>query len=130
VALYKNKYRVESARLKEWDYSIPRWYYVTVCTKKKKHFFGRVINGEMRLNKLGKAVKSYFEDIPAHYKSVEIDCYVIMPNHIHGIIIINPSVETGHAPSLQHKPSLGNVVGSFKSAVTKHARKPGHQSFS
>jgi REP element-mobilizing transposase RayT len=88
-----------------------------------------VVNGEMKLNKLGKAVKSYFEKIPIHYKSVEIDYYVIMPNHIHGIIIINPSVETGHAPSLQHMPSLGNVVGSFKSAVTKYARKSGYSTF-
>ncbi|QQS38347.1 MAG: transposase [Ignavibacteriales bacterium] len=114
--LYKNKFRIASTRLKEWDYSTPSWYYVTICTKFMKHWFGEIKNDEMVLNDAGKIVETLWNTIPDHYKNVELDEFVIMPNHIHGIIILG-SVETGHAPSL-----LGNVVGSFKSAVSKYLR--------
>jgi putative transposase len=128
--LFKNKYRVDSARLKDWDYSIPWWYYVTICTKDMRCCFGKIKNGEMKSNELGKQVESLWIKIPNHYTSVEIDYHVIMPNHFHGIIILNNSVETGHAPSLQNKVhSLGNVVGSFKSALCKWAHQNGFPSF-
>ena len=127
--LYKNKFKIESARLKDWDYAAPGWYYVTICTKDMKCWFGEVKNGKMNLNEFGIIVKNIWNDIPKHYNAAELDYNVIMPNHVHGIIIIN-DVETGHAPSLQMKrPTLGNIIGSFKSAVTKSAHQIGYPHF-
>jgi putative transposase len=129
MKLYKNKFRVESSRLKDWDYSTPWWYYVTLCTKDMYCWFGEIKKGRIFLNDLGEIVEHILKEIPEHYVAVELDHYVIMPNHFHGIIIIN-DVETGHAPSLQIKqPTLGNVIGSFKSALTKWARQNGHSYF-
>ena len=114
MKLYKNKFRVETARLKDWDYSTSGWYYITVCTKDKTNWFGEIKSGKMILNNLGKIVE---------------DTWNVMPNHIHGIIIIN-SVETGHAPSVQPaKHTLGNVIGSFKSAVSKVIRNIENKNF-
>jgi REP element-mobilizing transposase RayT len=129
MTLYKKNFRIESSRLKEWDYSTPWWYYVTICTKDMKCCFGEIKRGKMILNDLGNIANQFWNEIPKHYRFVELDCYVIMPNHFHGTTIIN-SVETGHAPSLQMKrPTLGNVIGSFKSAVSKWANKNGYNNF-
>ncbi len=125
----KNKPKRKLIRLHEFDYSTPWWYYVTICTKNMRCWFGNITNGQIKLNKLGKQVKSLWINIPDHYSSVETDYYVIMPNHFHGIIILNNSVETGHAPSLRKEHNLGNIVGSFKSAVSKWAHQSGHPSF-
>jgi len=126
MILYKNKYRSDSSRLKIWDYTTPWWYYITICTKHHKEWFGDVSNSKMKQNMLGKIAEKYWKDITNHYTICELDYYVIMPNHIHGIIIIDPDVETEHAPSLH---SLGNIVGSFKSAVTKWAHTNGYDKF-
>lgn len=124
MGLYKNKFRTETTRLREWDYSTPSWYYVTVCTKNMECWFGKVKGNEMILNSIGKMVDKFWTDIPAHYPNIEPDYYVIMPNHLHGIVIFNDAVETGHAPSLRIKTTtLGNVIGSFKSAVSKWCRQ-------
>lgn len=139
MSLYKGKYRIKSSRLKVWDYSTSWWYFVTINSKDHNNWFGNINNGTMDLNEFGKAANNFWFEIPNHYKISELDYYVIMPNHIHGIIIIdNQSVETGnqflktgHAPSLQktRKHSLGNIIGSFKSAVTKWAHKNGSSEF-
>ncbi len=89
-------------RLKEYDYSNCGWYYVTICTKNNVKHFGRIKNGEMFPNKLGKIAEKCWNEIPEHFPETELDEYVIMPNHIHGIIIIdNLNVGTRHALSLR-----------------------------
>ncbi|MBU2445670.1 MAG: hypothetical protein KJ666_08870 [Bacteroidetes bacterium] len=100
MSLFQNKYRIESTRLKHYDYSNPGWYYVTINTKNHKYYFGDVANEKMILNKLGQIVNEKWDEIPKHFTNIELDYYQIMPNHIHGIIIIN-DVETGYIPSLQ-----------------------------
>ena len=100
--LYKNKFRIKSSRLKDWDYSTPWWYYVTICTKDMKCWFGEIRNGKMIYNQIGKKAVEYFENIPKHFLSSEIDYFIVMPNHVHGIIIINDTVETRHGVSLQN----------------------------
>ena len=137
MGLYKNKYRIESARLENWDYSIPWWYYITICTRGMKCWFGDIKNGKMELNKYGKIASKHFEKIPNHFKSVEIDYYVIMPNHVHGIIIINDTVETRDRVSLQNnkkfgkplKNSLPVIINQYKGSVTRRIRKSGFPSF-
>jgi REP element-mobilizing transposase RayT len=131
MSKFQDKYRIESARLREWDYSNPWWYYVTINTKEHEEYFGKIENGNMILNELGGKAEICWEEIPNHFPQVELDYFVIMPNHLHGIIIINTNVETRHASSLQNKKlTLSNIVGSFKSAVTKSAHEKGSINFS
>jgi REP element-mobilizing transposase RayT len=93
----------------------------------------------MFLNDLGIAAEMCWKEIPNHYKNVESAYYVIMPNHIHRIIIIKPNVETGYIPS-QNKQNmetpcmaslpLGDIIGKFKAAVTRWANENGYTNFS
>lgn len=86
---FKNKYRSESVRLKGWDYGRDAGYFVTICTKNREHYFGKVIDGKMNLTEIGKIAASCWYEIPDHFPFVILDAFVVMPNHIHGIIIIN-----------------------------------------
>lgn len=128
---FKNEFRVETARLKDWDYSIPWWYYVTINTRDHVSQFGEIRKGKMILNQLGKVVELCWTEIPNHYPSIELDEYVVMPNHLHGIVILNNS-ETCHGMSLQSherkfskpiKNSLSMVINQFKSAVKRWCNK-------
>ena len=98
---FKNKYRIPSTRLQNWDYSSSGWYYVTICTKDRICYFGSITNRKINLSDIGKIAKQYWKEIPDHFNNIILEEYTIMPNHIHGIIIIQNNVETGHAPSLQ-----------------------------
>jgi len=86
---YQNKYRISSARLKNWDYSRDGAYFITICTKDRKHFFGKIINEEMYLSDLGLIAHKYWMEIPQHFPFVKLGVMVIMQNHMHGIIIID-----------------------------------------
>lgn len=126
MSKYQNKYRIETARSKEWDYSNPCWYYVTINTKNHIHYFGSVINEKMELYQLGKIAKSYWENIPKHFTNVDLDYYVIMPNHLNGIIIINAIVETPDRASLR-PPTLGQIINQYKGSVKHWANLNGTQ---
>jgi REP element-mobilizing transposase RayT len=129
------KHHRRSIRLKEYDYAQPGGYFVTVVTYQRDLLFGEIVNEEMQLNKFGCIADECWRGIPGHFPNVELGAYVVMPNHVHGIIVINdradenglatnssPVVGARHASPLPCgvKPhSLGAIVGSFKSAVTK-----------
>ena len=88
------KYKIQKQyRINRYDYSQPGMYYVTICTKDKICYFGNVINEQVHLNKIGLIVKNFWLEIPKHFTDVELDEYIIMPNHIHGIIFINKDYE-------------------------------------
>lgn len=78
-----------SIRLKGYDYSREGAYFITVCTKDKEWLFGDVINGEMQLNDMGNVALQCWKDIPKHFPNVVLDEFIVMPNHIHGIVIFN-----------------------------------------
>ena len=92
MSLYKNKYRIESTRLKNWDYSLPGCYFVTICTYHRKNFFGSINNNinsnTVELSPLGIIVKDEWLNTESIRKNVSLDEFIIMPNHVHGIIII------------------------------------------
>jgi len=122
------KHRRRSIRLQGHDYSDPGAYFVTICTWDRECIFGEIIDGKMELNEYGKIAKTCLEQVPDHFRAVTIDEYMIMPNHVHGILIINAgNICRGmacHAPTARQfaKPvanSLWTIVGAFKSAVTK-----------
>ena len=76
-------------RLKGYDYSQSGYYFVTLCTEDRDEWFGKVENGEMVLNQYGKIVNQCRDDLPSHYLNCSSDTFVVMPNHIHGIIVIH-----------------------------------------
>jgi REP element-mobilizing transposase RayT len=86
---YKNKYRIESARAPFWDYTWNAAYFVTICTKNREHYFGEIVNGAMEFSKTGKMANEYWLKIPEHFPFVKLDEFVVMPNHVHGIIVID-----------------------------------------
>lgn len=144
MTLYKNKYRIETTRLKDWNYSSHGYYFITICTKSKKCFFGNVHNEEMYLSEIGKTSNQHWLEIPEHFENVNLGEFIIMPNHIHGIIIINNDgnivVETRHGVSLRKssmnkfskpvKGSLSVIINHFKSSVTRCCHKNGYFYFS
>ena len=86
---FKNKYRIPSNRLKNWDYSTNAAYFITICTQNREHYFGEIKNGEMQLNELGENATRFWLDIPKHFPFIELGNFVVMPNHTHGILIID-----------------------------------------
>ncbi len=78
-----------SIRLKDYDYSIGGAYFITICAYKRQCLFGEIAYGEMRLNEAGRIVQLIWEQLPAHYPHIGLDAFVIMPNHVHGIVILN-----------------------------------------
>lgn len=123
-------------RLKDYDYSFPGWYYITICTKNFNSWFGKVKNGSVEYNWLGKIAQKYFLEIPDHFKNTEIDEFIIMPNHLHGIIIINDNV-VGKRDRVSlrgfgniGKDSLSLIVNQYKGSVTRFARKNDYKEFS
>lgn len=109
---FQNKYRIPSARLPNWDYRNDGAYFITICTQNREHYFGDIINGEMQLSGVGILADVFWHEIKNHAKNVELGEYTIMPNHVHGILILNgndngvggdttDTVETLHATSLQ-----------------------------
>jgi len=82
MTLFQNKYRIESARRQGWDYADNGYYFITICTKDREHFFGEFENGEMVLSEMGLVVKNEI-DITRKRKNLIIEEFVIMPNHIH-----------------------------------------------
>ena len=86
---YKNKYRIQSARLQHWDYGWNASYFVTICTHNHEHYFGGIVDDEMVLSDIGKISWRFWGEIPTHFPFVILNAYVVMPNHLHGIIIID-----------------------------------------
>ena len=122
-----------SIRFPGFDYSRPGNYFVTICADRRRCLFGRIEKNEVVLTNLGETVRKCWIEIPQHFPYVNIETYVLMPNHLHGILAINPNFpETfPQSRSTLTMESFGNpvsgsiptVIRSFKAAVTKHARE-------
>lgn len=145
-----DKHHRRSIRLKEYDYAQPGAYFVTICAWNRQCIFGDIVNGEMELNRYGRIIEEEWLQTGNVRSNVEIDKYVIMPNHIHGILIINENnnhpvgarrclaldnTNTDRngvtkqnraihrvAPTVRSN-SLGEIVGQFKSVVTKKIKR-------
>lgn len=115
---FQNKYRIPSARLKNWDYGSNGAYFITICTKEMKHLFGEVVDKKMNLNTLGALAEKYWIEIEKQFPYIELGNFQIMPNHMHGILIINKSVETRFIASLPNKtPETGEFTGENKAVL-------------
>jgi putative transposase len=111
-------------RLKGFNYSKAGYYFVTVCVKDRICCFGEIINGEMVVNKHGQTAKKFWEKISEHYKNSKLDEFMVMPNHIHGIIIL-----VG-ADTIRPYAGLSKIIGYFKQKVSKIIRQNGLGKFS
>ena len=143
---YKKPKR-RSIRLNEYDYSFPNWYFITICTYERRNLFGELNNGKIILSKAGRVVEEEWKQTKKIRKHIDLDYYTIMPNHLHGIIIIEQSDDSNkingrgelnspprdNAGHIQYAPTkdkfkspshtLGAIVRGFKSSVTKRLRE-------
>lgn len=136
---YQNKYRNESSRLSTWDYSADGAYFITICTKDKEHYFGEILNPDkIEFSEIGQYVHKCWLEIPMHFPFVRLDEFIVMPDHVHGILFINKqninciTVGTQYLASLQQQQqqnkfgpqsqNLASIVRGFKIGITKFAR--------
>src|SRR3989339_1224349 len=97
MTLFGNKYRAETTRKKGWDYARGGKYFITICTKNHICCFGDVLDGKMILNEIGLIADLFWREIPQHFENIWLDQFIVMPNHIHGIIGIKrlkPEIES------------------------------------
>ncbi|MEJ5300651.1 MAG: hypothetical protein WHS38_06650 [Thermodesulforhabdaceae bacterium] len=125
-----NKHHRRSLRLKGYDYSKPGAYFITIVSQERACLFGDVVDGEMQLNGAGRMVYAEWESLPDRFPGIMLDAFVVMPNHIHGIIVIvGDPVGVGLVPAQNTRPTtnrattrvaptVGDVVGVFKSGTT------------
>ena len=118
MTLFKNKYRVESARFKDWDYSNNAAYFVTICTHDMRCYFGKIVKGKVEQSRIGKIAEEEWLHTGKVRDNVVLDEYVIMPNHIHGILMIMND-DTDVTPT----SSLPNIIKGFKSSCTNRVLK-------
>ncbi|MDI6783794.1 MAG: transposase [bacterium] len=115
-----------SIRLFGRDYSQSGAYFITICVDKHKCLFGQVFNETMQLNSIGKVIQQVWNDLPIRFPLISLDAFTIMPNHFHGIIVINDTSDVGAElalPEYTNKtsgaassaPTLGDIVRAFKS---------------
>lgn len=140
---YKGKNRT-TKRLQRWDYGWAGAYFITICTKKRALFFGDISSAQMQLSPVGTIADVLWHGIQHHATNVKLADYIIMPNHVHGIIILEKSRPDASTPlpappfaapktigqqrfQNQGKNTISSIVGSYKSAVTKHARRLGFE---
>ena len=124
---FADKYRITSSRLPEWDYSSGE-YFVTICTKDREYYFGEIIDGKMKLNKLGNIVDEEIQNTSKIRENVIIDTYVIMPDHVHIIICIDGGGRSGgrggsrdalHASEKNNKTNASNKKNETVANSTK-----------
>ncbi len=117
-------YRRRSTRIKDFDYAYPGAYFVTICAQKWQPLFGQIVDGTMQLNHFGEMVCRCWDDIPSHYSNIELDAFVVMPNHVHGIVMILDDLDERAVGArlprpYKRKTTLGQVVAYFKYQSTK-----------
>jgi REP element-mobilizing transposase RayT len=131
------KHHRRSTRLKEYNYAQAGAYFVTICTQNRECLFGEIVNDKMMLNDAGRMVQTEWEQLRERFPSIELDAYIVMPNHFHAIVIITDpndvNVGAGLVPApngattngatttgatTRVAPTLGDIVGAFKSLTT------------
>jgi REP element-mobilizing transposase RayT len=125
-----SKHRRKAIRLQGYDYGQPGEYFVTIRTKDREHVFGEIDEGRMQLNGFGEIVVLCWMDLPNHYPCVHTDEFVVMPNHVHGIIVITEPVGQGSEPSPTKRYPLSEIVRRFKTFSPDESTKvAAHQVF-
>jgi REP element-mobilizing transposase RayT len=100
-------------RLSGYNYSKSGLYFITICAKEHERIFSEITDGVIKLTDLGEVIESEILNIPEYYKTIDIDCFVIMPNHIHAILVFT------NDQILEKTPKLSTVINQLKGSVTK-----------
>ncbi len=116
---YQNKYRIPSARLQEWDYGWNGSYFVTICTQNRKCYFGNINNcrdaihrvsiSDYHISEIGKITDKYWLQIPQQFPFVKLGYHIVMPNHVHGIIIIDKQNENTTAINTANRDAINTA---------------------
>jgi REP element-mobilizing transposase RayT len=125
-----------SIRLQGYDYTQDGGYFITICTHERRCLFGQCINDDITLSAWGKIAYTCWNDIPKHYSQVELDMFVVMPNHIHGILVISSGmIYHATTPHTEQHPlqerqfskpisgSISTIVGVYKAGVTREINR-------
>jgi putative transposase len=124
----------KNTRMKKWDYSSAGWYFVTICVKNRACVFGDVCDQKMILNNWGKLAEQCWREIPIHFPNIKIDQFIVMPNHVHGMVVIEDFMDMAGNKYIyfpQKDPTqknrnmmqLSKVIATFKAAVTRKINK-------
>jgi len=123
VRFDRDKRHRRSIRLRGYDYTQAGAYFVTICSHGRECLFGEILEGEMELNQYGKVIAASWEKVNREYPGLKLDRWVVMPNHLHGIIAINDRTPGGSrtAPTtdMRGPKTLGRLLGAFKTVSTK-----------
>lgn len=113
-----------SIRLRVYDYFQPGACFITICSYNRECLFGRVVGGSMRLNEYGKLVNFTWNDLPNHFSNIRLDAFVVMPNHVHGIILIT---DTDSTKPLKQPQPLPEIVRQFKTFSARRINQIGQK---
>ena len=130
--LFNHRYRIASARAQWWNYGWNGAYFITICTSNREHFFGHIKNKIMIVTPAGKCAYDSWLNIPKHFPFVELGEFVVMPNHVHGIIIINkmntkskmedPIILQTRNEFGPQSQNMGSIIRGYKIGVTKYCK--------
>lgn len=119
---FSSKYPIrKTPRLQGYDYSLEGGYFVTVCTRARRRLFGEIQNEEMNLNEAGKMIVLWWNKIPEKFKRVDLDAFVVMPDHVHGVLFLNEEKILNSSDAQEDKISrvtLFQVLQWFKTMTT------------
>lgn len=138
---FQNKYRIPTNRLKGYDYGSHGLYFVTICTKEKIHYFGTIVETDdcpspintndthdcasLRETEMGKIAHEFWQQIPQHFPFVELDGFIVMPNHVHGILFFNKPDKSDWNSNTFGKQTrnLASVIRAYKLSVKRFANQ-------
>jgi REP element-mobilizing transposase RayT len=118
----------KNIRLDGYDYSTPGYYYVTLCTQNHRLWLGTIVNGEMCLNRAGQIVQSTWKSLPKRFPGIQLEQFVIMPNHMHGIIVLSEEARYPGARK-RTRPKLRDIIRTFKGYASYSIHKTGAPNF-
>jgi putative transposase len=138
-----SKHHRRSIRLKGYDYSSDGAYFITICTYQRECLFGEVVDGVMELNQVGIGVQACWQALPHHFVNLKLDAFVVMPNHLHGILLLGCDGSGGEAfgqnftrciqdqlpnasplqPRGTESGSIGAIVQNFKSISSRRVNQ-------
>jgi putative transposase len=129
---YQNTYRIDTARLKHWDYGSHGFYFITICSKNRQPYFGKItvehvetqyLASLLQQTEIGKIAHQYWAEIPNHFPFIELDEFIVMPDHLHGILFFNrpnhhPWKSNAFGPQSEN---LASVIRGYKATVKRYA---------
>ncbi len=110
-------------RLNDYDYSQEGAYFVTICTQNRGMLLGQICDGQMVVNSIGRIIQKVWDELAFRFSVIGTDAFVIMPNHVHGIIIVGAQFIAPFRDSMNRAPTLGDIVRTFKAISSRMVRK-------